>query len=744
MFREPSSTESRSSGASASQTPKEVSRERRRNLLAASVLAALLVGSAISIGSRFNQALEQLTRNSLIGILSVNVATTRMWLDQRRQDVTRLMGTPNVSEAASDLILSFGDRTQLRLSELLTEPAVTTFSKNLAAKVDSEIYLGWVLLDASGRVLVSDHERLITLSLPVPDTVTSRLNRGDSAVCHAIPLPIPITPDGPQSRSGGPIMLSMAPIRQGFTTIGSFALLFDPLGEFSSLLSVAQPGKTCETYMFNRDGRMVSPSRFDNQLREMGMLAADKSVTSVLEIELRDPGVDATAGEHASLQRPSQPLTQMAVLATRGGEGEDIVGYRDYRGVRVVGAWRWIDDYDMGMATEMDVAEAYRPTLLLKQTMFGFLTLVGLATLGMLVIAWQYRQALRRDGRHLKRGRRLGQYEIGRRIGTGGMGTVHIGQHRLLKRDVAVKVLEGPDLTQRAITRFEREVQATAMLRHPNTIAIYDYGRTEKGEFFYVMEWVDGITLQRLVKEYGRQPPERVIYLLLQVCGSLSEAHHKGIVHRDIKPANIMVTAHAGLYDTVKLLDFGLVKEVDSENTILTVTDSFTGTPSYMSPEAVRDAAKVDHRSDIYSLGAVGYMLLTGVPVFEGGSAVDVCVKHINDEPMRPSERIGARLPEDLQNVLLSCLRKYPEERPRTVDELAETLQHCADASRWSIGEARRWWESIYQAADTHENEHNDETLISSEKPVSRQSRTDAIRSTEPSTFSPSDRTRAS
>jgi serine/threonine-protein kinase len=207
------------------------------------------------------------------------------------------------------------------------------------------------------------------------------------------------------------------------------------------------------------------------------------------------------------------------------------------------------------------------------------------------------------------------------------------------------------------------------------------------------MEYVDGITLHELVDEFGAQPPARVIHLMLQVCGSLSEAHQLGMVHRDVKPSNILVTARAGLYDMIKVLDFGLVKEIAGENTELTQSDGITGTPMYMSPEAVRDASAADQRSDLYSLGAVGYTLLTGLPTFDGESAVEVCLKQLDEDPVRPSERIGRELPEDLQNVLMSCLRKDPQDRPLTVEDLSSALRQCQDAGKWSAGDALRWWE---------------------------------------------------
>ena len=222
------------------------------------------------------------------------------------------------------------------------------------------------------------------------------------------------------------------------------------------------------------------------------------------------------------------------------------------------------------------------------------------------------------------KGRRLGQYTIDRKIGTGAMGVVYRGHHAMLHRPAAIKMLDTTMTDEQTIARFEREVQLTSQLNHPNTIAIYDYGRTAEGVFYYVMEYLDGITLQDLVQQYGPQPEARVIQMLQQICGSLGEAHGVGLIHRDIKPANMMINDRGGLYDFVKLLDFGLVKPLDTgDETALTVAGAVTGTPMYMSPELVERSDEVDARSDLYSLGAVGYFLLAGQPVFEAKSIIE-------------------------------------------------------------------------------------------------------------------------
>jgi len=294
----------------------------------------------------------------------------------------------------------------------------------------------------------------------------------------------------------------------------------------------------------------------------------------------------------------------------------------------------------------------------------------------------------------VREARRLGPYTLEERIGTGGMGEVHRAHHALLRRPVAVKLLPPEHSSGTTAERFEREAQLTALLTHPNTVAIYDFGRTEDGVFYYVMELLDGIDLEELVREEGAQPPARVAHILRQVCGSLAEAHGLGLIHRDIKPANVILTRRWGRADVVKVVDFGLVKDLEADPaTGLTAENSLTGTPLYLAPEAIRSAQGVGISSDIYAVGALGYFLLCGGPVFSGDSVVEVCGHHLHTVPTPPSERLGHPVPETLQTVILSCLEKDPRDRPRGIGALLDELENLSGVPEWTQAEARERWE---------------------------------------------------
>jgi hypothetical protein len=278
--------------------------------------------------------------------------------------------------------------------------------------------------------------------------------------------------------------------------------------------------------------------------------------------------------------------------------------------------------------------------------------------------------------------RRLGQYTLQQKIGQGAMGIVYRASHALLRRPTAIKLLAPAKNSDADLRRFEREVQLTASLTHPNTIAIYDFGRSPDGVFYYAMEYVDGISLEELVRREGPQPAARVIHLLRQASGALEEAHRVGLIHRDVKPANLMVCTRGGAPDTLKVLDFGLVKPLGGGADSLSAVDVAVGTPLYMSPEAIDAPAAVDARSDLYALGAVGYFLLTGTPVFPGKTAVAICSRHLGEAPEPPSRRLGAPVPADLEAVILRCLAKNPADRPASAAELESLLVACGAGRR--------------------------------------------------------------
>jgi hypothetical protein len=286
---------------------------------------------------------------------------------------------------------------------------------------------------------------------------------------------------------------------------------------------------------------------------------------------------------------------------------------------------------------------------------------------------------------------RLGQYAIEEKLGEGGFGTVYLARHALLRRPTAVKVLR-PDLGEASVRRFEREVRETSRLRHPNTVVVFDYGHTAEGVFYYAMEYLDGLTLDALVEIGGPLPPGRAVYVVTQAAHALAEAHGIGLVHRDIKPQNIMLTNTGGVADSVRVLDFGLVKDVrETGGQALSHADAVVGTPLYLAPESVANPMQADHRVDLYALGCVLHYLLTGADVFPAGSLVEVCAHHLHTEPEPPS-RHAAGISPALDALVLRCLRKNPNERFQDALSLWRDLRALPEASTWNIDLALDWW----------------------------------------------------
>lgn len=465
--------------------------------------------------------------------------------------------------------------------------------------------------------------------------------------------------------------------------------------EFNSIFLRARTESSGETYAFNQSGVMISESRFNDQLRRIGLIDSSPDSISRLTVQIRDPGGNLTEGYTAEMPVSARPLTRMAALATTRENGRDVDGYRDYRGVPVIGAWRWLHRYDFGITTEIDLAEAYAPLWYLKFA-FGSIGAMLALTVGLLLISSGRIAELQQevDQAHAMDEKQLGPYSLDHLIGQGGMGSVYLARHALLKRPTAVKILDPEQANTKTLAWFEREVQHASQLTHPNTIQIYDYGRTPEGVFYYAMEYVDGVTLVDLLRLEGALPPARVVHLIRQVCLSLREAHSQQLIHRDIKPHNIMVCRRGCQGDVIKVLDFGLVKD-SSEDTLpkLASTGAFAGTPLYMSPERLRDPLKVDARADIYGIGAVAFELLAARPVFLGSTPADVIDKVMNESPVRVSTLSSRRVPDELDELINACLAKKPENRPPSVETVLAILESVRCEDRWGETDALRYWE---------------------------------------------------
>jgi hypothetical protein len=664
------------------------------------VAAVILAGLGWWVRDAVENGTKEKLASDLQTILNADVAALHIWLDSQEATAQALADDDRVRKLIGQLVKQ-ANQPDTTATAFLQSPILAELRAGLEPWLQTEDYAGFVVIDSNlkivaaqedvwvGKAMPDDHAHYMTPILAGKPTVTRPAK-------SLILLP---AKDG-QLKAGLPTMFVLAPVDgENKEVIAGLGLRIRPEDDFTRILSIARAGESGETYAFDETGLLISQSRFDEELKQIGLITDQEDSQSILNLEIRDPEVDMTRGQRPPKRRSEQKLTRMAADAVAGNDGVDVTGYRDYRGVPAVGAWTWLDEYGFGVATEVDLAEAFRPLYVLRMAfgvLFALLAASAVAIFVFSAIAARLGQQARKAALEAKQ---LGQYTLDEKIGAGGMGVVYRAHHGMLQRPTAVKLLDVEKTTDETIARFEREVRLTSRLNHPNTIAVYDYGRTPEGVFYYAMEYLDGITLEDLVGEFGPQPEGRVVQVLLQVCGSLNEAHGVGLIHRDIKPANIILNRRGGMCDVVKLLDFGLVKAVDTQRDAkLTKAGAMTGTPLYLSPEGVQAPERVDHRSDLYAVGAVGYFLVTGKSLFEGQSAVDICMHQVHTVPDLPSKRLGKTVSPDLEEALMRCLSKSPDDRPGSAEILAEQLKNCRSAAAWTRADATAWWEQYGSA----------------------------------------------
>ena len=662
------------------------------------IFPIIAVGILSLIGWGMRRAIETTMKENLSSqlqtLLNVETAMLETWLRIQASNAETQANATQTRDMTLKLLTSI-DPTNPMPTPLKSSSIHRELSKFLAPSMSAHDYHGYILADKSMKILSATSDQLIDQSSPPEyEKFLTVALQGQTTVSTPFPSVVMTKDEFGQLRTGVPTMFVCAPVRdESFQVVAALGLRIRPEKEFTRILQLGQLGKSGETYAFDGNGLMISNSRFDSDLILLGLLPDNDHAKSILNIQLRDPGGNLMAGYRSKLRRSQMPLTKVAERAIEGTSGVDVEGYADYRGVPVIGAWHWNEKYAMGVTTEIDYDEAYRPLSILQWTFWGLYALLGLCSLAIFIFSIIVARMQREAQKQAIASQKLGQYRLEQKLGSGGMGVVYKGFHAVLRRPTAIKMLNVDKVNEGSIERFEREVQITCQLNNPNTVAIYDYGRTEEGVFYYAMEYLDGIDLQALVDKYGPQPESRVIHILQQVCGSLYEAHSLGLVHRDIKPANIMLNRRGGEPDVAKVLDFGLVKAVDEDkNNSMTAAGSLTGTPLYMSPESIQTPQGVDARSDLYAVGAVGYFLLTGKPVFDAQNIVELCQAHVSTTPIRPSERLGREISQELEAAILACLEKSRAKRPQTARDLALMLMKCPTASSWAIDEADAWW----------------------------------------------------
>ncbi len=671
---------------SPSDDPKGRAQSLRPFLLAAAAAIVLLVIAGSWSFQAVQGYVDDSYREILVRIRNSNVASLRHWADRESAFVGMWAQDPQVQGKAAELRQWY--RSQPPNTEQLqgheAQAALRGMLTRLVAPKDITSYR---ILTRGGTVLASNDDHVVGLKTSAKGMAfLAPMLEGQPFVSR------------PFARGELLVGRDLAPgeyrilVGQALSAHDTgppdlfLEATLDPEADFTRILRRNPPGETGDVYAFDRRGWMISESHFSvAELQSIGLLPTGRQ--SSMDLRVCDPGVDLTVGGKSPMAVGQRPLTRMAAAAVAGESGVDVDGYRDYRGVLVLGAWEWIDELGFGVAVEVDRAEAWRvlqPVLL----PYGGLFLVLVVAIGVILFSyWRLLKLQRQVGQF----QRLGRYTLLHEIGAGGMGKVYYARHAMLRRPTAVKLIRPDKEDESMVKRFEREVQLTSTLTHPNTVQIYDYGVTAEGVFYYAMEYLPGIGLDTLTNLEGPLPPARVVHILRQAVSALAEAHAIGLIHRDIKPSNMILCERGRQKDVLKLLDFGLVKEFKKPSmSELTAPDMVGGTPGYLPPERMKDSTILGPGTDIYALGVVAFNLLTARPLFDVSSVYKLTTVVTKEDPPRPSTCVKD-LPRELDDLVHECCARDPEERPASAEVLLERLK-ALSMPRWTQRDAEAWW----------------------------------------------------
>ena len=578
-----------------------------------------------------------------------------IWIANRQADVRRIARDAQVRDHVEALV-RIASRPGGSPAEYCGTPARRALVDQLSASLEEQGAVAFNVIDGAGRIVAS--RRRENCGLRIERAAFERdiaaVFRGETRFVAPYREVQRLERSAAAAPFERPLIWFETPVRSAAGGIVAALAFGEPAdGQFAGILSAARTGESGEAYAYDQRGVVLAGAR------------------------------SAEGGS----------TTLVARFPEQDRAGVALEPYPGYHGRPVIGAWRWLPEHDLGIAVEIGESEAYAPLRYLQITFGAVFAAMVLALAAALAGGW----SVLRLKREMGTGRRLGAYRLERQVGSGGMANVYLARHELLKRPTAVKLLKPAVATDEMTARFEREVQLASRLTHPNTVEIFDYGRTRDGLFYYAMEFLDGLTVSQVLASSTPplMPTARAIHILRQVCAALAEAHALGLVHRDIKPENVMVCRYGGAFDFVKILDFGLVKSIRAPHSRdLTRSLRILGTPLYMAPERLRNPADVDARADIYAVGALGYLMLTGRRLFESSDDLELTSKILNDEPPRPSSIAPQPLPEELDLIIVSCVEKKRENRPQRIVDLVEAFDALAADYRWTQREAEAWWTS--------------------------------------------------
>jgi tRNA A-37 threonylcarbamoyl transferase component Bud32 len=632
--------------------PQLAQANRRFRVLVAVAIAALAVMSAVGAWSywQMRESLREVRASGLASLLEAQTRHFELWIAEKKRDAERWANTPQVQQRAAALAAG---------GQACAGAAQRALREELAPIAAAEGIATFNLVARDGRIVASS--RAEDCGRAVSPAFLARLAPALEGRSLLIPPLHEADWLGAAASASAHDQLTWieTPVRAADgTVVATLGLGRRAREGFAQLVALDIPGTSRDAFAFDATGRMVTETRHAR-----------------LGTEVRSPEGQYTALAEAAMQRHE------------GAQGMLLEPYRNHRGVEVIGAWRWLPEKQIALAVEIDAAEAYGPLEYL-QVAFGvlFALLIASTVTAAGASLWAARLGLREA-------ERVGPYRIERQLGEGGMSNVYLATHEQLRRPAAVKVLKLHMANEEVVARFRREAQLTSLLTHPNTIEVYDYGHTRDGRWYYAMEYLEGIALENLVRRDGPLPVGRVLHLLRQACSSLAEAHARGWVHRDVKPGNLIVCVIGGQHDVLKVVDFGLIKQVRNPHTRdLTQFAKTLGTPLYMAPERLRNPADADARADIYALGTVAWFALAARAPFHSESDHDIVYRILNDPAPTLAEAGVSGVPQALELLIARCLAKEREARPDSIEEMRAALEALAVANPWTEDDARACW----------------------------------------------------
>jgi len=671
---------------------KQSKQARRFNsswFLAAAILPTVLVGWLTY--RTVDNMVRTNVRNNLAGLADGLALSTNRFL----QDQAELVQSWSRQKQIRDAVLGLEKigRTDDPLDALKEAPqsdVIMAQLQYLSGRPD----IKFVVWDRTGTTLASWLPDRADVGNPIVEDQANGLARvfRDETILFG-PARLLKNTEGFVPETDLPVMAPIVPVRDDKDRVVAAMLVrgFGMFSAFDRVFADTAASASKDVYAIDAEGLMVTNGSGASQAAESNRLQLP---TEEAATRLRVAAPDSPLSSKSSTaddddqDRLVLPLTYSAARVVRAKNGETIEAYRNYVGDDVVGAWRWLERWNVGIIVEESSREAFAATRVVRS---GFLSLGGLLAITAITAAGRI---ARRSAKRQALLHPLSRYEILGELGSGGMGVVYKARHRQLGRDTALKVLRGDRRHPDDQARFDREAKLAATLTSPHCVRIYDYGSSVDGESYCVMEYLRGLTLHEVVVRSGHQSFGRSLFILRQICDAIGEAHSRGLMHRDLKPQNVMLSHDPAAGDWAVVFDFGLAKPVDTNSDLFNTAETiWSGTPMYMAPERFREPERNDPRSDIYAIGCIAYFLISGHPPFSECDPESMFALILNEHPIRMSTHRGEDVPDSLMGFVRKCMAKSLDERYQSIQELSSAIDKMRVFHGWTGEDADTWWQ---------------------------------------------------